>query len=395
MPIPFNELLPASYNGVEFLWQSNNITGGPKSVTNEYPNSTKRSVKFLGVNERTISVSAIIDNDQYRTKREALRVELNKPEIGTLVLPLIGTLKVAVKSWGFSEDKKELGIANFTITFEETDNSETAPQPAISNQGEVLIQSESTLDELQSIVSDGFIVSPEFINNFDDAEDIINQAIDAFDENTKNFSTESRDNFANLVTNSALSVVNYINNGETLAQALRDFFDEMPLLNDDARQRVDMYETFFTFGDNFVPFNITTAGREERKKNRDVILLNMQASSLAQAYNDVVLIEFDTVDDLDEVSSSLDSQYEKVIELPETNDEVRQLLADLKAKARIVLDEQRITAPRIASVDVYNSPLTILTYQYYADLDNYDSLLRLNGPLDTSMIEGENQILTA
>jgi prophage DNA circulation protein len=395
MPVPYNDLLPATYNGVQFFWDNSDIQGGPKSVTYEYPQSNKRTVRFLGKNQRTLNVSGIVDNDRYRQRRQALIDELNKEEIGTLVLPLVGSIKVAVKSWGISESKSELGFARFTMQFEECDNSQVKPLALTSSKGEVTSKTQAVSAELETILSEGWQVTPAYAGNYDDAELIIDESMEVYNNAGREFATNARGDFTRLIKDSLLKINTLINTGSELGAALTSIQNEFTLLNDDPKERVSMQSQLFNFGDDFVPLKQDTAGRIERKKNRDLLILNTQGSALAQSYNDVIQIEFDTVEELDEVSKQIDEQYNAVIELPEVTDTLRTQLADLKAIARKSLEEQRVTAPRLTDIEVYKTPATVLTYQYYDDLENYDALINLNGIIETGNVNGTNRIFTA
>jgi len=257
--IPFNELIPASFNGVPFFWQSETASGGPKSVTHEYPNSTKRFVEFLGVNEDTFTVNATIDNENYRSNLNALKAELRKPEIGTLVLPLIGSIKVAVKGFTVSQSKSQLGRPDISITFEQSDNSQTQPQPEVSNQAQVAESSTKSQDSLEDNVKDNYGVSLSFPDNFDDAQATINAAVEAFDRNTQGIRSNvtAANTFNRRVVKAKADIINLINKPDELASTVRDLFDNMSLLNDDPLERVKFTSLFFDFGDDFTPINPT------------------------------------------------------------------------------------------------------------------------------------------
>lgn len=394
--IPFNQLLPASINGIPVFWQSETVSGGPKSVTHEYPNSTKRFVEFLGGKQDTITANFTIDNENYRSNLEAVKAELRKPEVLTLVLPLIGSVKVAVKGFTVSTSKSALGRPDISVTFEQTDNSQTQPQPSVSNQASVAESSTKTQDSLEDNVKNKYGVSLAFPDNFDDAQATINAAVEAFDTNTQGIrsSVTAANTFNRQVVKAKADIINLVNKPDDLASTVRDLFDNMSLLNDDPLERVKFTSLFFDFGDDFTPINPTTTSRIERKRNRDLLALNLKAGALAQTYNDTVLIEFDNVNDLDATADALDSQFSKVIELPEINSDIVNNLSDLRAQARAFLDDERVTAPKIEMVNVFRVPNTVLTYQYYGDLENDEKLLRLNNIRDVSRIDGDIDILS-
>ncbi len=397
----FDELATATYNGVSFFWQSFSTEGGPKSVTHEYPNSTRRFVEFLGVNQKSFTVVAVIADDPasgttYLQNRTALIRELERPQLGTLILPIGGSFSVGVKNFSESTAKTEFGRATFTITFEATDNSQTQPQPEFGNQGEILGFSLATLKNLADNVAARFNVSLNFPDNFDDAEQIVNDVIKDFENNTVGLTTVTRaaNGFNKLIATATRDVIKLINTPADLAQTVDDLFSSMSLSVSSAIDRVALAAKFYTFGDDFTPINVTTQSREERKRNRDVLVLQMQAGSLAQAYNDTALIEFDNVEELDDTANQLDTQFEKVIELPELTEEIRNNLTDLKAKTRVLLDVERVTAPKVETVETFRVPITVLTYRYYGNIDDAQALIDLNAFRDVSRIEGDVDILT-
>jgi len=397
-----DQLQIASFDGIPFYWQSHTTTVGSKSITHEYPNGTKRKIDFIGTFEDVFSVNGVIadiDGIDYLTLLSRLETAFNQPGLKILVLPIGGSIQVVAKRpVSITQTKNDLGRATFTVTFEQSESTVDSPQAESANQGEILSFNEQVNADLNLNLADNFNISSGFPDNFDNALDIIGQSIDLFDaigQEVANIS-EQASIFNSQIDTALREIISLTNEPILLGNAVRGLYDQFILLNDNAKTRVNALARFFDFGDDFVSFPSNTASRIEKKKNQDLLILQMQATGLSQSYNDISLAEFDNIEELESFSDLLNNQYLKIIELPELDQDSRVNLSNLRQKTREFFDRERLSAPQIKTINTPKIPLTRLVYQYYGELDNLDQdiidLNMLRG--NVSEIEGDIRILS-
>ncbi|HBC0987562.1 TPA: DNA circularization N-terminal domain-containing protein [Escherichia coli] len=107
-----------SFRGVPFLiTETVTQKGGRRVVKREYPRRDDGGADDLGRRLRERSFSCIVIGDDYIDKRDALIEALDEDGPGELVHPLYGTIQAQIDSWESSENLKEQGVCNFTISF--------------------------------------------------------------------------------------------------------------------------------------------------------------------------------------------------------------------------------------------------------------------------------------
>jgi prophage DNA circulation protein len=90
------QLLPASFRGVEFSVTRSNAAFGRRVVVHEYPMRDTPYVEDLGRRARVMRVDAIILGDDYRVRRDALIEAIEQSGPGKLVHPFYGELTVSL-----------------------------------------------------------------------------------------------------------------------------------------------------------------------------------------------------------------------------------------------------------------------------------------------------------
>jgi prophage DNA circulation protein len=154
------ELFPASFRGIPFLFTDTSRSGGRKTVTHEYPNRNRRYIEDMGKSVPVYSITAIISptpplayknaplaavaskdgqgnftistisaiqQETYMKKRNAFINALETAGSGILVHPFYGSLKVCVLKYTVNESTRTLGVATFAIEFAETDTFPPLP----------------------------------------------------------------------------------------------------------------------------------------------------------------------------------------------------------------------------------------------------------------------------
>ncbi|WP_410498147.1 DNA circularization protein [Chitinibacter sp. S2-10] len=119
MPSWCDNLRPASFRGVGFLFEDGDMAGGRRLQVNEYPQSDKPFVEDMGRKARSISLTVFLIGDDYAQQRDQLLAALEKPGDGELVHPRLGSLKVFAGDYRYSESSSEGRMCRFSLSFTE------------------------------------------------------------------------------------------------------------------------------------------------------------------------------------------------------------------------------------------------------------------------------------
>lgn len=393
-----DQLQEASYNGAVFLITGSSTTGGRKTVTHEYPNSGKRFVEDMGGLQKTFSINGTISGDNYFADRDALQEELEKGGEGQLSHPFYGTIKVVLKTYTVTEDTRSLGRADFSMTFEKVDEKNNQFPTQSSSKVSIINRYRSTLFGLTSRdLVNQFKVSRTSPQNYLDALTTLSTITGAFSVNsdTVTLVTSEINSF-----NSALSTFQdnqYANifNSTQLASNLNDVFNSYGQIGNTPENQLKLTQRLFDFGADRAPVMPTTVERIARIENRDIINSVMRANALVQAYNTVTSLSLGNTEEIDTLSKTLEAQFEYVLNENTLEGDTVANIKNMRVQVREYLDQQRATAPRIATITTKEIPMTILAYQYYGSTDNTQELIDLNSELDPTFVEGSVRILTA
>jgi prophage DNA circulation protein len=110
-------LIAASFRGVPFHYKDNEMQGGRRAVTHEFPLRDTAFVEDLGKKNRSYRIEAYVDGDDYFAQRDALLGALEAGGSGTLAHPYLGQLTVQVLTFKLTEKQSEGRAAFFEINF--------------------------------------------------------------------------------------------------------------------------------------------------------------------------------------------------------------------------------------------------------------------------------------
>ncbi|HVE20657.1 MAG TPA: DNA circularization N-terminal domain-containing protein [Acidocella sp.] len=114
----FDDLLPASFNGVPFLIEGTDRESGRRLVAHEFPLRNDPSQEDLGRLPRVFSIKAYVAGDLWVLERSLLETALeNSSTVGTLIHPTYGILNVWVGKIRSSETRTVGGYATIDIEF--------------------------------------------------------------------------------------------------------------------------------------------------------------------------------------------------------------------------------------------------------------------------------------
>jgi len=309
-----DELHPASYKDIPFLVNTTSLTGGRKHAKHEFPNSNIQNIEDLGLKPREYKISAIINEPNYRAKRDALLRALDSEGSGVLIHPFYGRIEnMAAVDYTLIEDVGILGDLTIQIDFKPS-NSDGLPVETENTLSIIEESGTSVFDNITADIGNLFNVTNAFTGNYRDAQDKLNSFVLAVTGNTKTLTslTGASNDFNQLVSNFQSSINTNINQPLLLAQGMSDIFAALPGLYDSAQSQFSVQSLFFTFGDDDVAIPQTTAGRIERQENRDLINNAVKGYALSQAYTSSAAIDFQTVSEIEEVESTLEVAFQSV-----------------------------------------------------------------------------------
>lgn len=143
------KLQPASFRGVRFQVEVDDMSAGRRVQVHEYPQRDKPFTEDLGRATREISLTAFVIGDNYIADRDALLKVVEEAGAGTLIHPWYGSQQVVVKECRVSHSNREGGMARFNLSFVEA--GELAfPKSGAATASQVRLSSDSFLSTLAS-----------------------------------------------------------------------------------------------------------------------------------------------------------------------------------------------------------------------------------------------------
>ncbi len=140
-----DDFRPASWRGVAFHVEAHDRGSGHSQETHLFPraeaseSSPERPdhyVEDLGREPDLYQVEGYVVGDDYLTAAAELDAAMRQPGAGTLVHPYLGELTVKPSTWRRREDRREGGLARFTLNFTEP-GRDSNPAPRVDTQAQV------------------------------------------------------------------------------------------------------------------------------------------------------------------------------------------------------------------------------------------------------------------
>lgn len=151
-----DRLQPASFRGVAFKVDGDDLQVGRRTVLHEYPGRDTPSVEDMGRETREYAISAYLIGADFMAERDRLIEALEQAGAGELVSPWYGRMNVVVMGkQRISHSKQDGGMCLVSFTFVESGEDEW---PASTPLGSSLLagRSISLLDRAQSAFASAF-----------------------------------------------------------------------------------------------------------------------------------------------------------------------------------------------------------------------------------------------
>ena len=392
-------IINGSFKGIPIAIDSGSLEGGRKVAVKQFPNRDTQSAEDLGLIPRKYSLEIIISDKQERDYfgyRNSLLAALESEGHGDLIHPFYGRISnVVAVSFSLNESFGSFGDATISVSFE-IDDSTGIPKSS----GNVITQISAANDLVQSAVNgniaNAFSVTEKFTGNFKAAVDKVESILERTRSATSFIgeASDSLNEFSALISGLSASVNSIVSDPLALAQAGTVLFESVNGIYSSADATFDTFLGFFGFGDNDIPERQTTAGRIERQANNEVLNGAVSGSSLGYAYLAMSRIDFKTTREIDDLSAELDGQYLSV-QAGGSSQEVKDSITEMRVQVIELLDQARVNASQIITIQTNPTTARLLAFSYYGDDNQGESIVALNNISDVSFVDGSVQVVTA
>jgi len=389
-----DRLYPASFKGAGFIYINGDVNAGRKTVVHEYPNKDFRFVEDLGKNLRTFSIRAIIQGFFYETSKKALEDALNDEGIGILVHPFLGNINCVCTGYTVSEDLTSTGIANFTLNFLEAETSRY-PDASTNNISKIADLYRKLYDFIKDDLNGQYIAqfarniafSAQKLRSLTDTLNLISNTTKSLNVSSTEFRTQS-----NNFYNNAFKITSH--NGD-IGGNLSDFVSSFDDLSTDGQTRFDASSQLFGFGGDDEFIDLPTTQIQQRNDNQKYINGAINALAFANQIDSAKDIDYANEQDLNDTAQILDNNYDYLLN-SESDKFSNQLLSDineLRNQIRIFFEKKRLVINKIVEISTKPIPATVLTYQYYGNVDDYEQIINLNGIFNPAVVDNVVKIL--
>lgn len=159
-----DKLQPATFRGVAFEVEGDDMEAGRRTQVHEYPQRDKPYAEDLGRATRRITLTAFVVGPEYMAARDKLLGAIEEKGPGTLVHPWYGSLQVSVESCRVRHHRQDGGYCSFDLAFVEAGEL-TFPTASSSTGGQVRMAAEdlsaASLDSFAGIFDTAGL--PDFV----------------------------------------------------------------------------------------------------------------------------------------------------------------------------------------------------------------------------------------
>jgi len=412
------DLKQALIGGAQFFCESISTSGQKAHSKKKIPDSEKQKVESLGNYDPTYKVSGYISprykmsaegtltqNVTYQEMKKALVAAFKTNELITFVNPFGENInKVVVIDWEFAETISSVGLAPVTFTMEissvDSVIEEVGPSLDAVADASAIVDAAVHAELIES-----WLVTSGFSGNFQDAlnkvDDVIDSVVDATEK--VQIELEQLDTFYNSIAETAAKVTSLIQTPQDLADSVVNMVQSVGGLYTSAAGTVGAFRRLFYFGDADTETIETTVGLKERAKNRKTMNSAVKSLSLSGAYKSSAEIEYETVEEIDEMNELLENQFRSIKQLNqgmraatirETLHDTDTALEELRQRTQSFFDAERLSARRVIEVETNPTSTRLLAYSYYGSSALGIRIAKLNNLNESDNVSGTVKIFT-
>jgi len=378
-----SQYLQASFRGVNFLIKGESEEGGKKTVTHEYANSNRRYVEELGTLPSTFSMQAFVHGAAAVEESRNLKRVLDLPGVGILIHPIYGRLEVKSTKWNRSTQESEMGEITFDLEFARSD-SVVSLTPGLSTSSAVSASADAARLSGFNALSGALVIQKSRYALLQ-TQRVTSAVLRAINSGTK--SVTGSDSGALAVFDKAFqastrNLYQAVLAGADLADSLKSVYEASRATASPAQQIV-VWKTLAEY-EQTRPLSFTdTKDRYAAEMNAQIINGHTRINALINLYESVSFSSFNTDEELQAARNGLDDLFNGVFGSSlgnplADNNELRQTVLDLRSVTNASLDNLSENVFNIESVSPGETSLALLSYQYYGNLDNIETLRQLN-----------------
>lgn len=389
MTFDIKKLPKASFEGVEFAYQSSSIEGGRKTATIEYINTRKRDIQDLGGLQKIYNIKAITDNNINYNQRNKLIEALDKAGNGILVHPEYNKKTVKCINYSLIDDITKLGATEFEIVFEEIEDKALLAKDK-SNINKITKLKNSIRESLQGITSSQWVKDTRqtigktkasfegYISSLQQVQSQISQA------------GQTVNNFSTYINEAITDVGRLIRTPQDLAQSFNTGFSNLNGAFSRSQDLFNNISLLYNFTGEEVGGNSNAS--KIGQNNKKLIENEVNINSLIIGYEAGASIEYKTIEELNKNVEILENAYSSIQK--NTPSSILRDLQDIRIEFNNIVNNLSISLPRISNFTTNNISLNILCYKLYGNLDLKEDLKNINNIIDTSNVEGTIKIFS-
>jgi prophage DNA circulation protein len=401
-----DELLPATFRGIQWFVNVSGITGGRKGAKRDIVNSDKQDVQDTGLRQRTYTLNGVVaarrraDGEEvisYQDARAALLAVFEQPGPGLLVHPIDGQLdNMQVRSFTLDERITALGRGAVTVTF---DLAEVSAAPTVStNLLTAVVREQEALNAAAAAeLAEAFDASPGLLGNFQAGMDKVTDAFAAIERVTDRIqpAIDALDTFANQIAEVGNNIAGLVAAPQALSDAVFNIYQSLANLYTTPQGVFTTMTGLFQYGSDDVEIVPSTAALVQRKRNNDAVSRTVRVMALSYAYLAAAEATYGTVDEVEEVEQILEDEYQSLSSEGHQETGEPEELHELRVTTQAFFDQVKLNTRQVIEVDTTQRSAALLAYAYYGTSELGVTLARLNDLQDPAVIGSRVKVLSA
>lgn len=400
------KLHPPSFRGITFLYSSETRTGGKKIAMHEFVNNDNRFVEELGELPPSFSIEAIVSGDDAIQRRLDLERVLTIPGLGTLVHPIYGNIQVKSTTFTVSSNQRDIGRFTFSINFERSEANVTVA-PDIPTNSAVSGASEEARTALFDSL-EGNYTEPQIPDTVDSSAVKLTEILDDVGgsiSSTVNTIQEGVSEFTAIINEAKTEVFSIVQEGVKLKSALQEVYASALSVVSSAATLYDAWLDLIDFGSVDIQGDVNTVFRLNKENDLSVQNEHTRINALINLYEATVYRDYETDQDLQDAQDILDETFTKLmrnydqdidsaVNILAKDPNVRQKMSELRTIARQVIEQKEKNVWKVVQINPGLSSMALISYRYYASLENLSLIETLNNDVNWSNSDQEIQAVS-
>ena len=414
----YENLLDASFKGVPFLVESEELTRfGRRIVNHEYPNTDEQYSEDVGGFPRDFNVSGFLVGEDVSDQLDALINACNEEDEGRLVLPFFGTTTVKCGEGNVSiSPYVDAERVYFTATFYKSRDKagfvdglfDSASLPSMCDWG-----MGSLSGKFGSLFESGGDIFGNTVKKFD-----LKSVLNVVKSLTKFVPASELGGIIRMVDNISGDLDRLIGNGKLLAENLNNVFTTLytgllgqerttvinSLLRESSNFKYTLPITKVDIEQNVAGFfpiynwEETTEDRIDRNYQRNILIAYLRLMMLILAYSSLGTGSFDTEEQLDKTKTDIEKEYLDVMHGITGIEDGARLQGDTSGVSGLITDKDvwgDFQAIRIASLIAVDNDQVVNFKVDYGNIREFDGVSVLNAAYlsNAESIKTEDELL--